>query len=136
MQRKNRSKTKELLHIQHHVAERLRIIRLDRGLTQIELADRLGVVPQVIYYYEKQQNRINAGRLKQLADVLGVTPNDFYVGLEPGEGETTTLPIFRFERLDLDLLRTLANLPNNAIKRTILHLVRLMIGEQDGSSAG
>ena len=43
------------------------------NLTQTALADQLGVTFQQVQKYEKGVNRMSAGRLTKIADVLGVT---------------------------------------------------------------
>ncbi|GAA5112944.1 hypothetical protein GCM10023261_17280 [Bartonella jaculi] len=42
------------------------------GMSQKELANQLGIVSQQIQNYEKGLNRVSAGRLKEIADILNV----------------------------------------------------------------
>lgn len=55
-----------------YVGRRIRALRLERGLTQQDLARRMGMSYQQMQKYETAANRISAGRLHQLADALGV----------------------------------------------------------------
>lgn len=64
-----------------HVGERIRRLRMERGLSQPELAERLGVRYQQFQKYESGANRISAGRLFELAQIMGVGLPWFYVGL-------------------------------------------------------
>ncbi|WP_425548208.1 helix-turn-helix domain-containing protein [Bartonella jaculi] len=41
-------------------------------MSQKELANQLGIVSQQIQNYEKGLNRVSAGRLKEIADILNV----------------------------------------------------------------
>jgi transcriptional regulator with XRE-family HTH domain len=66
-----------------HVGKRLRQRRLIRGLSQRELAAKVGISPQQLQKYEIGQNRITAARLFSCAEVLDVPVWSFYVGL-PG----------------------------------------------------
>lgn len=56
----------------------IRARRIARGLSQTDLGRRLGVTFQQVQKYEKGTNRIGAGRLARIAQVLGVTPAFFY----------------------------------------------------------
>ena len=50
----------------------LRRRRIDRGMTQAQMADQLGVTYQQLNKYERGINRLSAGRLLQCVDVLGI----------------------------------------------------------------
>lgn len=54
-----------------------------RGLTQAEIADRIGITLQQLSKYERGVNRLSAGRLWALARALGVEVGWFFEGL-PG----------------------------------------------------
>jgi transcriptional regulator with XRE-family HTH domain len=54
------------------VTRRLRERRLLLGLSQTELAKRLGISTQQLYKYEAGANRIAAGQLWKLAQALSV----------------------------------------------------------------
>ena len=67
--------------IDRHVASRLRLRRLEVGLSQTALADALGVTFQQLQKYEGATNRISAGALYQLALTLDVPVQYFFDGL-------------------------------------------------------
>jgi len=54
------------------VGRNVRVWRMARGLSQTELANRVGVTFQQVQKYEAGANRISMGRLKRIARVLGV----------------------------------------------------------------
>jgi len=54
------------------VGQNIRICRMQRGLSQSELAERIGLTFQQIQKYEKAANRVGASRLIQVASALGV----------------------------------------------------------------
>jgi transcriptional regulator with XRE-family HTH domain len=60
------------------VAKRVRALRLQRGLSQTELSDALGVTFQQVQKYERGANRISAGRLFRIAKVLDVPVSFFF----------------------------------------------------------
>jgi len=55
-----------------HVGERLRTRRTLLGLSQMALADAMGLTFQQLQKYEKGTNRISASRLYDLSQILGV----------------------------------------------------------------
>src|SRR5262249_49778161 len=60
------------------VGERIRIQRLQSGLSQTSLAEKLGVTFQQVQKYEKGVNRVGAGRLTKIAKVLGVPVSSLF----------------------------------------------------------
>src|SRR5262252_7022952 len=61
------------------VGRRVRTRRLERRLSQTELADAIGVTFQQVQKYEKGVNRIGAGRLQRISEALEV-PIAFFFG--------------------------------------------------------
>ena len=74
------SKKPDLIDIE--VGQRIRIQRLAAGLSQSELAERVGVTFQQVQKYEKGANRVGAGRLTRIARVLNVPVSSFFDGRE------------------------------------------------------
>jgi transcriptional regulator with XRE-family HTH domain len=74
------SKKPDLIDVE--VGQRIRIQRLAAGLSQSELAERIGVTFQQVQKYEKGMNRVGAGRLTQIARVLNVPVGSFFDGRE------------------------------------------------------
>ncbi|MGA2125067.1 MAG: helix-turn-helix transcriptional regulator [Xanthobacteraceae bacterium] len=68
------------------IGKRIRALRLERGLSQTELGNLLGVTFQQIQKYEKGANRVAAGRLQRVAEALEVPITFFYAG-STGEHE-------------------------------------------------
>ena len=66
------------------VGNNIRILRLERGLSQSDLAGRLGITFQQIQKYEKGINRVGSSRLARLSQVLGVSVGRFFQGSEAG----------------------------------------------------
>lgn len=80
-----------------HVAKRVRARRLELGMTQHEISERLGITYQQLQKYETAQNRISSGRLFKIASLLQVSPSWFFEGLptenspaEPSEISSVT----------------------------------------------
>ena len=63
------------------IGNALKIKRRILGLSQQELAEKLGVTFQQIQKYENGTNRITASRLNQAAEVFGISIGDFFANV-------------------------------------------------------
>jgi transcriptional regulator with XRE-family HTH domain len=68
-----------------HVGKRIRHRRWMVGMTQQQLADKVGIKFQQIQKYETGMNRVSASRLWDVADALGVSISFFFEGLTDGQ---------------------------------------------------
>ena len=50
--------------------EGLKLARLNKGLTQLELAQKLGVVRETISLWESGTNRVNSEMLVRISEIL------------------------------------------------------------------
>ena len=60
------------------IAQKLARFRVSSGMTQTDLAKKVGVTFQQIQKYEQATNRIAAGTIVRLARALNVSPAAFY----------------------------------------------------------
>jgi len=60
------------------VGQHIKAYRLKSGLSQTELAEKLGITFQQIQKYEKGINRVGAGRLFEIARMLGIAIEDLF----------------------------------------------------------
>ena len=65
--------TRGVSETDRQVGERMRDCRLALGMSQTTMAERIGVTFQQVQKYEKGVNRVSAGRLRRIADVLAVS---------------------------------------------------------------
>jgi transcriptional regulator with XRE-family HTH domain len=84
---KSKSRTKAPDARDMEVGRRIRAQRLVRGLSQTDLGRSLGITFQQVQKYEKGANRVGAGRLTRIAEVLGV-PVAFFFGDHAGTGKS------------------------------------------------
>jgi transcriptional regulator with XRE-family HTH domain len=68
------------------IGERIRSRRIQAGISQETLGRALGLTFQQVQKYEKGVNRVSAGRLLKIAEVLQCNVMDFFEGV--GSGET------------------------------------------------
>jgi transcriptional regulator with XRE-family HTH domain len=111
------------------VGHRIRIERLARGLSQTALANQLGVTFQQVQKYEKGVNRVGAGRLTKIAEVLGVQVATFFTGKEileseqaKNSGESSPLRLLSVTGA-FRLLRAYADIEDTDLRRSLVDLV-------------
>lgn len=67
-----------------HVGKRIRHRRWMVGMTQQQLAERVGIKFQQIQKYETGMNRVSASRLWDISEALGAPVSFFFEGLADG----------------------------------------------------
>ncbi len=102
---------------QESVGERLARLRKERGVTQAELAERLGVAQPNVSDYERGVLRLNADVIIEVAKLLRVTPNEL-LGFEDGSA-TVAPPSSRRLRRRLQEIERLPKRDQQALLRTI-----------------
>jgi transcriptional regulator with XRE-family HTH domain len=111
------------------VGRRVRAFRLNKGLSQEKLGDELGITFQQVQKYEKGVNRIGAGRLQRIAEVLGVPVSEFFAS---SAGAPAPQSGSLYELVDtaaaLRLLRAYARIPNPEVKQAVTTLVEKIAG--------
>jgi len=109
------------------VGRRIRARRLARRMSQMELAGRLGVTFQQVQKYEKGTNRITAGRLKRIANILDVPILYFFEDAveEPAAPADNNR--------ELRLVRAYARIDNLDVQQSILDLTE-KIATENGSA--
>jgi transcriptional regulator with XRE-family HTH domain len=114
-----------------HVGSRLRLQRTILGLSQTDLAERVGLTFQAIQKYERGDIRISASRLYELAKVLGIPVASFFDGLPDSATagtEDTVVPHDEDEevggRASLELVRTFSAVKDPELRRVVVQLLR------------
>jgi len=110
------------------IGARIRAQRLARRMTQIALADALGITFQQLQKYEKGQNRIGAGRLQEIATVLRV-PLAALFGSDSAAARSRTENLAFLDSAGaMRLMRAYAALPTPRMKRALVVLAERMAG--------
>lgn len=113
-----------------HVGKRIRHRRWLVGMTQQQLAERVGIKFQQIQKYETGANRVSASRLWDIADALEVPVSFFFEGLEAeGSGTAPSHDAVPADLLGdkeaLDLVRSYYAIPENQ-RRRLFELARVL----------
>lgn len=73
---------KRVTNIDAHVGKKLKLRRINLGLSQQELGKLLSITFQQIQKYEKGVNRVSSGKLYYLSKVLKVPVAYFFEGID------------------------------------------------------
>lgn len=95
------------------------------GLSQQQMAEMIGVTYQQAHKYERGINRISAGRLFEIAQVLAVPVSFFFEGLDDAEGGDTS----GRQRMCLELARNFSQIRNERHQEALSHLARALVEE-------
>lgn len=98
------------------IAQRLARIRRERGMTQVELAQSLGVAQPVVSDYERGELRLHGQLIVKLSEVLGVSSEEL-LGLKkaPSNGVLKNRRLLR----RLQAIERLPRRDQQALLRTI-----------------
>jgi transcriptional regulator with XRE-family HTH domain len=115
-----------------HVGKRVRHRRWLVGMTQQQLAEKVGIKFQQIQKYETGANRVSASRLWDIADALDVPVAFFFEGIEDAETKpasnvaTEAIPADLLgDKEALDLIRSYYAIPENQ-RRRLFELARVL----------
>ena len=116
-----------------HVGKRIRHRRWMVGMTQQQLAEKVGIKFQQIQKYETGMNRVSASRLWDIANSTDVTIGFFFEGLEGEErdmamsaitGEATKGDLI-VDREAQELVRSYYSIPEEQ-RRRLFDLARVL----------
>jgi transcriptional regulator with XRE-family HTH domain len=130
-----------------HVGHRVRLRRMLVGMSQERLGELLGLTFQQVQKYEKGVNRIGAGRLFEMSEILGVPVSFFYEDIDAGtsqsgpgfaegaKGESApSVMEFISSGEGLQLSLAFMRIKDVKVRRKILDLVRSLADEADTGS--
>ncbi|HTT81344.1 MAG TPA: helix-turn-helix transcriptional regulator [Stellaceae bacterium] len=117
-----------------HVGGRIRARRLLIGMNQETLANRLGLTFQQVQKYESGANRVSASRLSQIAELLGVAVDYFFIGLGGEDGSADAGETAARERLQrpeaIELIRSYYAIGDERLRRQFLDMIKAVAQSQ------
>lgn len=122
-----------------YVGGRIRERRQYLSMSQETLGGLLGVTFQQVQKYERGANRVGAGRLWKIADVLQVSVAYFFEGVDGGvtsdafgEGRQVT---FKHQTIlsdeEREIVDTILKIKNPAVRKKVLELARSLADASD-----
>lgn len=118
------------------IAKRLKLRRLQLGLSQELLGRALGVTCEQVQKYEAGADRLEVGRLQQIAEFLKVPVLFFFGGaLSGANGGESGNEVFDFlDTADaLHLMRAFNRIEDRHIRQSIVELVEQIADTADAS---
>ena len=104
------------------VGRNVRIWRMAKGLSQAQLANRLGVTFQQIQKYEVGANRLGIGRLVRLAAILGIPIAALFDDAEGADPSRSLLALIADKRA-FRLARAFAGIDDSRLRLSLVNLV-------------
>ncbi len=118
------------------IGRKIRALRLERGLSQSGLADGIGLTFQQVQKYEKGTNRVSAGRLQRIADILNTPVTFFYAGMNPRatkkQGIRDTSLAFLQTKGAVRLVRAYAEIGSRTTKYALVVLAESLRNKEKG----
>jgi transcriptional regulator with XRE-family HTH domain len=111
------------------IGRKIRTLRLERGLSQSRLADGIGLSFQQLQKYESGANRVSAGRLQRVAQLLGVPVTVFYGATGPRvkkKEEQDDAFLYLQARGAVRVARAYAGISSRATKNALVVLVEAL----------
>ena len=123
--RPGRKRTTEL---DRTIGARIRLRRVECGMTQAQLAESIGVTFQQVQKYESGANRVGGSRLAAVAGALEV-PVSYFFDHTAEETEAAAASLLN-ARGALSLLRAFAAIRDERQRTTVIDLARRFAGRQ------
>lgn len=113
-----------------HVGKRIRHRRWMVGMTQQQLAEKVGIKFQQIQKYETGMNRVSASRLWDISESLEVPVSFFFDGMEeegaaPSDKFSAVPGDIMADKEALELVRSYYSIPENQ-RRRLFELARVL----------
>ena len=105
------------------VGAKIRMFRINRGISQAVLAERIGVTFQQVQKYEKGANRVGASRLAQIASVLGISVGELFETSSDGSVDLDSPVRLLAEPGALRVLKAYVRTTNPRVRQSIAKLI-------------
>ena len=124
--------------IDAYVGAQIKQRRTIVGMSQTELANRLGITFQQVQKYEKGANRVGSSRLYEISEILGVPLQSFFDGVEDviqkknsktADKRTKDTTLGKFDEFisspsGVDMIKAFVEIDNPAVRKQIAALVK------------
>lgn len=113
------------------VGQRIRVERLNKRISQTDLANAVGVTFQQVQKYEKGLNRVGAGRLTLIAEKLGIPVTTLFEPATAGDGRGQfPLELLSNSRV-MRLVKAFNRIENSNLQQAIVRFVELSADRTD-----
>ncbi len=112
--------------IDRSIGKKIYYLRLAKGLSRQQLAEKIGVTHQQLQKYEKGINRISVSRLTLIAQALGEAIDYFFEDIKNNNSEPT---LTKHQRMCIEVSRNFMKISNPEYQNAINVLVKSLVGE-------
>jgi len=112
------------IHTDESIGERLTRIRKDRGYTQVELAEKIGIIQSLVSSYESGALKLSAEMAVRFAMALEVATDDLLMPDKKANGKNGKKPSRKILRR-LEKIETLPRTQQTAVLKTIDNALEL-----------
>jgi transcriptional regulator with XRE-family HTH domain len=106
------------------IGSRIAALRAAQGLSQTVLGQALGVSFQQVQKYEKGRNRVGAGRLQAIADVLKVPVETFFAGQVGSDEDQAEPSTFLSDPKVMELVMAFTSISDATTRDSVLSIVK------------
>lgn len=107
-----------------HIGSLIRIVRKAAGLSQMELAERVGISYQQIQKYEKGVSEISVSRLSQIAHALNIPLSRFVLDEERMMVSEAVSPYGILSNNEIELLKLFRRIKDKKLKDGFLIAIK------------
>jgi transcriptional regulator with XRE-family HTH domain len=118
------------------VGRNIQVLRLQRKMSQTELARGIGVTFQQVQKYEKGANRVGAGRLFNIATIFGVPVGALFDGTDdPTAGQPARTPASLLtDPHALRLVQAFSALESKGLRVSLVELAELLAASRSAKT--
>lgn len=117
------------------IGELIRQMRKSSGMSQMQLADKVGVSYQQVQKYEKGINKLSLSRLKQISGALGVPVSIFLDEEEPVRAGESKMMHTGLLNEEAKLLMLFRRLHSKKLKHGFIEMLEDVVRISDGKKA-
>ena len=107
------------------IGDKIYSLRLAKGLTRSQLAERIEITHQQLQKYEKGINRVTVGRLLLISKALGRNIRYFLENIE--EDKDIEVTPTQHQRMCIEISRNFMQIKNPKLQEAVNALVRCLV---------
>ena len=108
------------------IGERINELRISMGLSRLQLGEKIGITHQQLQKYEKNTNRVAAGRLADIARALKKPVAFFFDNIDDEQPELPT----HHQRMCIEVSRNFLKLKNPKHQIAINDMLRRLANDE------
>jgi transcriptional regulator with XRE-family HTH domain len=109
------------------VGRNIRAVRLARGMSQTDLAVKLGITFQQVQKYEKGVNRVGSGRLFEMAGIFAIPVTSFFDDANAPPPAKNSRSNSRTDPLSTRLVEAFSKMPDSRSRLALVTIAESMI---------